>query len=182
MTEDLPRDVVDEAERLTRLARRAGSDTEAARYREERDRTLADHGFVARVRDADDTLVCHPSEWLEDGMVRTERVDDTDRAAEVSLSGPGSTPWEAVEAQNAAVVEQVRARGDDDAATHAATARALADFAGNHYQKRIDRLTPEERDEFRTGYFRRNAWPTDRQRQLLDESLALVGDVVDWPD
>jgi len=182
MAEDLPPDAVDEAERLTRLARRVGSDAEAARYREERDDLLADHGFVARVREADDTLVCHPAEWLEDGTVRTDRVDDTDRAAEVPLSGPGSNPWAAVEKHNAAVVERVRARADADPAVHAATARALADFAGNHYRKRIDRLTPAERDEFRTEYFRRNAWPTDRQRSLLDRSLALVGDVVGWAD
>lgn len=179
MAEALPPEVVDEAARLTRLARRVGSDAEAARYREERDATLADYGFVARVRDADDTLVCHPAEWLVDGTVRTERVDDTDRAMEVSLSGPGSDPWETVEAHNAEVVKRVRTRADT--AVHAATARALADFAGNHYTKRIDDLTPGEREEFRSEYFPRNAWPTDQQKQLLDRSLALVGDVVGWP-
>jgi hypothetical protein len=179
---DLPPEVVDEAERLTRLARRVGDPAEAATYEDERDRLLADHGFVARVREADDTLVCHPAEWVEDGTVRADRVADTGRAAEVSLSGPGSDPWEEVEAHNAEVVGRVREAADADAEVHAATARALADFAGNHYAKRVDRLTPDERAEFRTEYFPRNAWPSDAQRALLDRSLSLVDAVVGSTD
>ncbi|MEF8818708.1 MAG: rnhA operon protein [Haloferacaceae archaeon] len=180
---DLPDDVVDEAERLTRLARRVGDPAETAAYEEERDRLLADHGFVARVREADDTLVCHPAEWVEDGTVRTDHIEDTSRAAEVSLSGPGSDPWDEVASHNDAVVERVREAAADDVGAHAANARALADFAGNHYAKRVDALTREEVADFRTEYYPRNAWPSDRQRALLASSLALVEDVVGspWP-
>ena len=180
---DLPDDVVDEAERLTRLTRRVGDPAEAAAYEDERDRLLGEYGFVARVREADDTLVCHPAEWLEDGVVRTDRIEDTSRAAEVTLSGPGSDPWDEVEAHNAAVVERVREAATEDATAHAANVRALADFAGNHYAKRLDALTPEEVAEFRTEYYPRNAWPSDRQRALLGSSLALVENVVGspWP-
>ena len=180
---DLPDDVVDEAERLTRLARRASDPAEAAAYERDRDEALAAHGFVARVREADDTLVCHPAEWVEDGTVRTDRIEDTGRAAEVTLSGPGSDPWDEVEAHNAAVVERVREAAGEDTAAHAANARALADFAGNHYAKRVDALTRGEVTEFRTEYYPRNTWPSERQRALLEASLALVEDVVGspWP-
>jgi hypothetical protein len=178
---DLPDEVVDEAERLTRLARRVGDPAEAAAYEDDRDRLLADHGFVARVRETDDTLVCHPAEWLEDGVVRTDRIEDTGRAAEVTLSGPGSDPWDEVATHNAAVVDRVRERADGDAAVHAANARALADFADNHYAKRVDELTVEEVAEFRAEYYPRNAWPSDRQRSLLARSLSVVENVVEGP-
>jgi hypothetical protein len=180
---DLPADVVAEAERLTRLARSASDPAEAAAYERDRDERLADHGYVARVRETDDTLVCHPAEWVADGTVQFDRIDDTDRAVEVTLSGPGSDPWDEVEAHNAALVEAVREAAADDAAVHAANARALADFAGNHYAKRVDALTREEVTEFRTEYYPRNAWPSDRQRALLEASLSLVEEFVDapWP-
>jgi hypothetical protein len=180
---DLPDEVVDEAERLTRLARRVGDPAETVAYEADRDRLLDDYGFVARVREADDTLVCHPMEWLEDGVVRTDRVDDTGRAAEVSLSGPGTDPWNEVEAHNAAVVSRVRDAAAEDVTAHAANARALADFAGNHYVKRVDDLTIEEVSEFRTEYYPRNAWPSVRQRSLLVRSLSIVEEVVGspWP-
>lgn len=188
---ELPAEAVEEAERLTRLARRVGDPAEAERYEAERDSLLASHGFVARVREQDDTLVCHPAEWLDDGAVRTDRIEDTDRATEVSLSGPGSESWETVEAHNAALVEAVRTNAADregvaatDVDAHAATARALADFAGNHYLKRIERLTPGELAEFRTEYLPRNGWPSERQRLLLEASLEIVADVADvrWSD
>jgi hypothetical protein len=179
----LPDDVVDEAERLTRLARRVGDPAEAAAYEAERDRLLADHGFIARVREADDTLVCYPAEWVEDGTVQFDRIEDTTRAAEVTLSGPGDDPWDEVEMHNAAVVERVHEAAAEDAAVHAANARALADFAGNHYAKRVDNLTESEVAEFRAEYYPRNAWPSDRQRALLSASLSVVETVVDppWP-
>ncbi|MFB6167822.1 MAG: rnhA operon protein [Haloferacaceae archaeon] len=180
---DLPEDVVDEAERLTRLARRADDPDEAAAYEADRDQRLADYGFVARVRESDDTLICHPAEWVEAGTVQFDRVEDTDRAAEVTLSGPGSAPWAEVKERNDAVVEAVRAAADEAAAAHAANARALAEFAGNHYAKPVDDLTQGELAEFRSEYYPRNAWPSDRQRALLSASLSLVEQVVDspWP-
>jgi len=171
---DLPADTVDEAERLTRLAREAVDDDEAAAYTEQRAALLAQHDYTARVREDDtgDVLVCHPQEWVEDGVIRPDLVEDTDRGVERRLSGPGEPDeWDDVDAANRAVVETVT---DEHGEIHGATAEALADFMGNHYAKRIAAATPDELEEFRTDYFPRNAWPTDHQRELLDESVSLT--------
>lgn len=175
MADELPEDVVAEAERLTRLARDAVDPAEREAYEADRADLLAEHGFVARVRERDDTLVCHPDEWVENGTVRTERIEDTDRATEVSLSGPGDPDeWEAVEAHNAALVGAVRETADADAEAHAANARAFADFVGNHYAKRVERATAEEVREFLEEYYPRNAWPSEREQSLVGESLTLL--------
>ncbi|OYR67462.1 hypothetical protein DJ71_21710, partial [Halorubrum sp. E3] len=93
---DVPVEAVDEAERLTRLAREAESaeptpeiEQAADQYRERRDALAAEYGYTARVRDEDDALVLYPDEWMEEGTVQLDRVEDTDRAVEVLLSGPG---------------------------------------------------------------------------------------------
>jgi hypothetical protein len=165
---DLPDDAVEEAERLTRLARRATAE-EAAAYEERRADLLAAHGFRARVREADDTLVLHPEEWLEDGEVRVDRVRDTDRAVERSLSGPGEgAAWDEVEAHNAALVAAVRS---EHGADHAANARVFADFMGNHYKKRVEDATAAEVEEFLDEYYRRNAWPSGAQQKRVVGSL-----------
>jgi hypothetical protein len=171
MTE-LPREVVTEAERLTRLARRAVDDAEAAAYERDRDERLAEYGFVARVREDDDTLVCHPAEWLDGDTARIERIEDTGRAVEVPLSGSGDPEaWDEVEAHNAAIVEQV---ADRDGEVHAANARAFADFMGNHYARRMETATAEELREFLTEYYPRNAWPSDEQREAVEQSLERI--------
>lgn len=171
----LPDDTVEEAERLTRLAREAVDDAAAEAYREERDDLLAEHGFIARVRSEDthDVLVCHPEEWLDEaGRVDVTRVEDTSRAVEVPLSGPGDgADWDAVEAHNRRVAERVAAEHGD---VHGQTAHAFADFMSNHYAKPIGEATPAEREEFRTDYFLRNAWPTDEQREMIEESVELA--------
>jgi hypothetical protein len=175
----LPRDVVEEAERLTRLARRAVDPGEAEACERRRDDLLSEYGFEARVRAADDTLVCYPAEWLVDGVVRLERVEDTDRAAEVSLSGPGDEDeYDAIEAHNAALVARV---AEAAGPVHAANARAFADFLGNHYLKRVEDATPAELREFVEEYYVRNAWPSAEQRAVLDESLAVLYEAADAP-
>ena len=175
MTDDdeLPEAVVERAETLTRRARAAVDGDERRAYRRERDALLADHGFAARVRegDADETLVLHPEEWLEDGVVRVERIEDTGRAVEVRLSGTGDEDWDAVEAHNRAVADRVAV---EHGQVHGRTAHAFADFMSNHYAKRLEEATPAEREEFRTEYFPRNAWPTDEQREALERSLELA--------
>lgn len=174
---ELPPDVVEEAERLTYLAREAIDQQERRAYLEERAQLLSEHEFTARVRDGDDTLVLHPEEWVDDGTIYPSRIDDTDRAVEVSLSGPGEPDdWDAVEQHNAEIVAAVRESHGD---VHAANARALADFMGNHYARRVESATAEELREFRSEYFPRNAWPTEQQRHLLGESLELVFSVAD---
>jgi hypothetical protein len=170
----LPEAVVERAETLTRRARNAVDENEREAYLDERDALLADRGFTARVRreDRGETLVLHPEEWLDDGVVRVDRIEDTDRAVEVPLSGTGSgDDWGAVEEHNRAVAERVR---EEHGPVHGATAHAFADFMSNHYAKPLERATPAEREEFRTDYFPRNAWPTDEQREALEESLQLT--------
>ncbi|QIO22320.1 rnhA operon protein [Haloarcula sp. JP-L23] len=171
---DLPSETVDEVERLTRLAREAVDEDEAAAYRAERAALLDERGYTSRIREEDtgEVIVCHPAEWVEDGVIRPDRVEDTDRGVEVRLSGPEAPDeWDAVEEQNRRVVDAVRADHGD---VHGATADALADFMGNHYAKPIADATTDELREFREEYFQRNVWPTDEQRALLEESIRVT--------
>jgi hypothetical protein len=177
--QELPEATVKQAERFTRLARDAVDDSEAEAYREERAELLADLGFTARVREDDTgaTLVLHPEEWKEEGTIRTDRIEDTGRAAEVSLSGPGDPDeWESVEEHNREIVSQVReAYGD----VHGDNAAAFADFMGNHYARPVDSATSGEVAEFLDEYYPRNAWPTEKQRAVVEESIDLAFEVAD---
>ena len=171
--EGLPDDITARARTLTRRMREAIDDEERAAYREERAGLLAEHGYVSRVREDDtgETLVLYPEEWIDDGVVRVDRIEDTDRAVERSLSGVGSADWETVEAHNRAVAERVRAEHGE---VHGGNAHAFADFMSNHYAKRVEAATPDEREEFREEYLPRNAWPTEAQREAVERSLRLV--------
>ena len=174
---EIPEDVIDEAERLTRLESEAAVDDAAEAYRERRDGLVDEHDFTARVRDEDDTLVLYPEEWVEDGTVQFDRIEDTDRAVEVSLSGPDhGAEWEHVEDENQAIVDAVET---EYGPAHAANVRAFADFMGNHYLKTVADATPEEREEFLTEYYPRNAWPSKEQESIVVDSVELVAEVVD---
>ncbi|MFC4407024.1 DUF7108 family protein [Haloarchaeobius iranensis] len=170
---ELPQSVVDQAERLSRLAREAVDDAEAEAYRERRAGLVDEYDYAARVRHDDEaTLVCYPQEWLADGVVQMDRIEDTDRAVEVSLSGPGDPDeWRAVDRHNRELVEQVR---EEHGEVHARNATAFADFAGNHYAKPVESLTETEMAEFLEEYFPRNAWPSEEQRDVVERSLELV--------
>ncbi len=180
---DVPVDAVDEAERLTRLARRTEDDAAAAFYRERRDELVSGHDYVPRLREDDDTLVLYPEEWMADGTVQLDRIETTDRAVEVSLSGPGDADrYDEVAAYNEAVADAVAERRD---AVHADTARSFAAFMSNHYVRAVDDATPEVREEFREEYLPRNGWPTDEQLAVVEESLAVIESVaadVDGPE
>jgi hypothetical protein len=170
----LPAAVVEEAERLTRLARDAVETPERAAYEADRASLLATHGYTARIRNDDrgETLVLHPAEWERDGRIAVERVEDVSRAVEVSLDGTGdSDEWADVEAHNRAVAEQVEA---EHGPVHGANAHAFADFMGNHYARPVETATDAMVREFTEEYFVRNAWPDDRQRELIERSLELV--------
>ncbi|MES3517627.1 MAG: rnhA operon protein [Natronomonas sp.] len=170
----LPNPVLERVERLTHSARNADDDR-AADHRAERERLLAAHGYTARIRNEDtrDVLVCHPEEWLEDGLVRPERIDDTDRAVEIPLSGPGDAEWDEIESHNRGIADAIEA---EHGPVHGANAHAFADFAGNHYLKPMETTTDAEREEFRREYFPRNAWPSEKQRRLLSRTLELIDD------
>ncbi|MFW6317577.1 MAG: DUF7108 domain-containing protein [Halorubrum sp.] len=179
---DVPVEAVDEAERLTRLAREAESaeptpeiEEAADQYRERRDALAAEYGYTARVREEDDALVLYPDEWIDDGTVQLDRIEDTDRAVEVSLSGPGDADrYREVAAYNEAVAEEVAERAAD---VHAQTAETFAAFMSNHYVRPVDDATPEMRAEFREEYLIRNGWPTDEQLDAVDESLSVIESV-----
>jgi len=173
---DLPAHALEQAERLTRLARDAVDDAEADAYRRERGTLLAEYGYTARIREDDDgdVLVCYPREWIEDGTVRVENVEDPDRGVERPLEGPGDPEeWEVVADHNRGIAAAVAA---DHGEVHGANARALADFMSNHYARPIESATDEEVAEFLTEYFPRNAWPDDDQRAVVEESLDLVAE------
>jgi hypothetical protein len=173
--EEVPPAVVNEAERLTRLAREAVDDAEATAYIEDRDELAAEYDFAARVReDEDDTLVLYPKEWVEDGTVHPDRIEDIDRGIERPLEGSGSAEdWATIEAENREAAETVAA---DHGTVHGQNAHALADFAGNHYAKPIAELTREETREFLEEYFPRNAFPSDDQKAVVEESVALAAE------
>ena len=176
---EIPQDVLDEVERLTRLARAAVDEQEAAAYRDRRESLLAEYEFTVRVREDDthDTLVLHPEEWLDDGVVQMDAVEDVDRGIERPLGGPGDgEDWDAVAARNRAIAEAV---AEQHGAVHGETAAALAEFMHNHYAKPIDSATDDEIAEFVTEYFPRNAWPSDEQRDRIDQSVTLTLDVAD---
>jgi len=178
---ELPDEAVAEARRLARLARDASEDAAADAYRDRLDELLADHDRVARVRDADATLVCYPADWADDdGTVHPTDVEDPDRAVEVSLAGGGEQgDFEEAAERNAELVERVAAEYDD---VHAENAAAFASFMNNHYARPMDTATDSEREEFREEFFPRNAWPSDEQRAVLDESLDAVDEVAERGD
>lgn len=111
------------------------------------------------------------------GVIRTDRIADLSRAIEIPLEGTGDPDdWNDVAAHNRALVERVR---EDHGDVHGDNAAALADFASNHYAKRIEELTDAELREFRTEYFVRNAWPSAEQREAIAESIELISETAD---
>lgn len=171
-TPKLPDDVVARARELTRCARRDGGLSGAPAPEaalEQRDALLADHGYVARVRD-DATLVLHPADWLDGGTVDPERID-TDDAVTTPLDAPPDDSAADPAARNLAVVERVR---DRHGAPHGATAAAFAEYMTNHHAKPIAHATAREIETFREEYFVRNAWPSDAQRAQLDASITHI--------
>lgn len=178
MTE-LPPGVIDEAVRLSRRARATDDPAEAAAYRSERSDLLAEFGYQARIRTGENrtVLVCYPSDWRADGVVDPDRIDDLDRAVERPLTGPGDPDdWEAIEAHNRAIAEEV---ADRHGPIHGATAAAFADFMGNHYARRVETAGPRECQEFLEEYLPRNAWPSQEQLARAAASLGLVFEVAD---
>jgi hypothetical protein len=174
---DLPSGTIEEAERLTRLAREAGNPDERKDHRERRAEVVADHGYTARVReeDAEEVLVLYPAEWIEEGLLRTDRIDDLDRAVERPLSGPGDPEeWDAIEEHNRSAVERV---AETEGPVHGANARAFADFMGNHYARPVESADSPKIEEFLTEYFPRNAWPSAEQKAVVEDSIDLLVDL-----
>ena len=178
---ELTEETIDRAETLIRRERDAVDTAEAEAYREELDELLDAHDFEWRIREDDDgdVLVCHPAEWVEDGRIQVELVDDTDRGVEVPLDAPGDPDdWDAVDAHNRDIVRAVREEHGD---VHGANAAAFADFMSNHYARPVESAGSRERTEFLTEYFPRNAWPTASQKVVVERSITLVFDAAGEP-
>lgn len=171
---ELPAEVLEETERLTRLARKAAIEAERDLYRDRREDILTPHDFTARVREETDgdVLVIHPAEWHDGEVIRTDRIEDTSRAIEIRLEGAGDPDdWETVDAENRALVEEIR---EEHGEVHAENATTFADFMGNHYARPMASATDAELQEFLEDYFVRNAWPSKAQRAVIEESIELV--------
>jgi len=170
---ELPDDVVERAVTLTRRARSAVDDSEREAYLADRDELLTAQGFRARVREEDRAvLVLYPDEWVEDGRVDPERIENIDRGVERPLEGVGDTDdWEEVDAHNRDLASAVT---DEHGPDHGANADALAEYMSNHYSKPIESATREELALFLEEYYPRNVWPTDDQNAVVRESVRLV--------
>lgn len=178
---EVPDDIIAEAEQLTKFALDAVDESEATAYRSRRDELVAEHDFVARVREEGTrhTLVLYPTEWVENGEVQFHRISKTSRAIERVLDGTGEeSEWRAIEAHNQALVEQVESEFGED---HAANARTFADFMGNHYVRPMDSATRAELEEFLKEYYVRNAWPTETQKTIVQASLSRVFELAGKP-
>ncbi len=179
---EIPETAIEEAARLTRHARAAVDDEEAAAYRERRDELLAEYELIPRVRDDPDgtVLVCYPDTWVDgSGVVLPEAIEDTDEAVEVRLSGrPEGGSFEEADAHNRDLVEAVR---EEHGEVHAANATAFADFMGNHHAARVETATAADIQEFQNEYYPRNVWPTPEQAAVVDQSLRYVFEVAGEP-
>ena len=172
MSEELPEDVIEETVRLTRRERAAVDENERAAYLEAREKLLSAHGFRARIRDRErEVLVLYPEEWVEDGTVQLDRVEDVGRGIERPLEGVLDNDWKTIDEHNTALAETVAEEYGPD---HGANAHAFATFMGNHYLKPVEEATREELVEFLTEYYQRNVWPTDDQKAVVRESIHLV--------
>lgn len=180
---DVPDDVADEVVRLTRLMDAAVDDAEIDAYRERRNELLEPYDVTTRIRSEStrDVLVCYPEEWVTaDGTVRTEQIEDLDRAVERPLSGPGNPDdWDELAEHNRTIARTVRDQHGD---VHGDNAEAFAEYMNNHCAKRIENAAREDVERFLTEYFVRNCWPTDRQQSLIDESVEKTFAAAGVPD
>lgn len=177
MSEEPSETVIERVTQLTRWARRA-TGPDAAEYRERREELLEERGYVARIREGPtDTLVLYPAEWVDDGTVRVDRIDDTDRGIERSLEG-STEDWAVVEEHNRELADVVET---EHGSVHGANALALAEFAGNHYGSKIEGLSKAALSEFLTEYFPRNAWPSAEQKAVVEQSIELTFEAAGEP-
>lgn len=179
--DEVPEETIERVETLIRRARDAVDTAEAEAYRAEVDELLAEHGFTWRIREeeARDVLVVHPADWVEDGTIQVDRIENIDRAVERQLDGAGDPDdWDAVDAHNREIAELVR---EAHGPVHGANADAFADFMSNHYAKPVETASRRERTEFLEEYFPRNAWPSTDQKSVVERSISLVFEAADEP-
>lgn len=155
---------VREAVRLTREA--LAGDEEAAREREE---LVRRHGFRARYREDDRVLVLYPEDWLEDGEVVLDEVEEVERAMEVDLEG--EIEWSEARRKNEEVLGEFEDRFGD---SHAFNARAFMEYLENHYSTSIHEASDRLVEEFLSEYYPRNVWPPEEAEDCVEESVELL--------
>lgn len=166
----LPTDVIEEATRLTRLANRTDDRSEEHRHYTNRRAELLDpYEYTTHIReDPEPTIVFHPTDWVTDGTVDTDAIDDTDNAIERPLTGGEPQEYDTVAPHNQSIVDAVT---DTHGDPHASNAAAFATFMNNHRSRRIETATATDITEFLDEYYPRNTWPTDEQRATICRSL-----------
>lgn len=167
---------VSEAVRLTRLSRVDESNAEV--YIEERDSLVGERGYRARVRE-DDTLVLYPDDWVVDGTVRVDKIEDKNRALELPLD-PEGRAWEEVHDENRSLLESFAESVEDEA--HVFNASAFAEFVENHYSISVRDARQKHVREFLDEYYVRNVWPSEDAAGRVGESLSLLFDSVGLED
>lgn len=176
MPAEFAEDAVERIRELTRHIRKADGRETIRDLNRRRERLLTAMGAHLHVRDdAPPVLVLSPDDWVDDGTVHPDRIDDRSRACEVPLD-PEAEPatWEAVMEANMAVAEAVERRHGPD---HGANAEALAAYLSNHHLRRIDAATEAELRTFLTEYYPRNVWPTSHQAAIVRASVERAREV-----
>lgn len=181
MAERLPPAIRKTALQLARQAQRA-SDDESARLHARREALLGEYGFTSRIRE-DETghvLICYPAEWIADGTIDREAIDDLERAEELPLDEPSDgESWSAIAANNRKLADRIR---EAHGPVHGANADALVSFANNHRAAPIRAMDGADIEEFLTEYYPRNAWPSEAERAAIDESIELVLEMAESVD
>lgn len=170
----IPSQVIQEATRLSRLAYRADTSDhdrsdERTHYTNRRTDLLEQYDYTAHIRDdADPTVVFYPTDWVTDGNVDLDNIQDTGNAIERPLTGGDGDDYDAVAPHNQSLVDTI---ADAYGEPHASNAAAFATFMNNHRSRRIETATAADITEFLEEYYPRNTWPTDDQRHCICRSL-----------
>lgn len=171
---EIPEGVLDDVVSLSQKAIQAVDQQEISAYQQRRDDLLAPFGYTCRIRTDNDgeVLVCYPKEWLDGDTINIDKMDDLTQAIERPIfDSPSERNFSEIEQHNRAIASGI---AKDHGPIHGTTASAFADFMSNHYKQRIEEATVTEFEEFRTEYFPRNAWPSDVQKRVLDETIQLL--------
>ncbi len=173
MADRLPAAIRETALGLARKESRSSAE-EAARLRARREALLEEFGFTSRIRDEDEraVLVCYPSEWIVEGTIDREAIDDIDRAVELPIDGPvDPESWSALATDNQKLAKQVHTHHGP---IHGNNADAFVVFMNNHRARPVRSATSDDIEEFLTEYYPRNAWANEDERAVVEDSLDLL--------
>lgn len=173
MADTLPQSIQSLARQFARQEHGA-TPTEAATLRARREALLEEYGFHSRIREDErgSVLVCYPSEWIDDGTVVRSAIDDIDRAVEIPLfGGPDQASWTELAEANTRLATRVREEHGD---IHGENAEAFVEFMNNHRSRPVSTAEEDDIREFLAEYYPRNAWPSDEEKAVVEESIELL--------